>query len=284
MSASQLPPFVSVSWLRSQPQPEAGGPLRVDVRWSLDGSEGEATYLQGHLPGAVFVDLDTVLADPPGRERGRHPLPSPQRFARELGAHGVPDDAPVVAYDQGPGAAAARLVWMLRSIGQPAAVLDGGLAAWDGPLSSEPPARRAVTRRVVDWPAQRLADTDEVAELTSSQGAVLLDAREPERYAGVREPVDPRAGHIPGARSAPVADNLDAGRLRSKEELRSRYAATGALEADRVVVYCGSGVAACHDLLALETLGVDAQLYLGSWSAWSADPSRPAATGYDERS
>ena len=278
-----LPPFVSVSWLRRQPAPSDGGPVRVDARWSLDGSEGRSTYLQGHVPGAVFVDLDTVLADPPDRENGRHPLPPPERFARELGALGIPDDVPVVAYDQGPGGAAARLVWLLRAIGQPAAVLDGGLAAWDGPLSTDPPQRAAVTRRVVAWPAHRLVDTDEVADLLDVDGVVLLDAREPARYAGEHEPVDARAGHIPGARSAPVTHNLVDGSLRPEDQLRSHYAATGALDADRVVAYCGSGVAACHDLLALETLGVDGQLYPGSWSAWSADPSRPAATGHDER-
>lgn len=282
MSADRaLPPFVAPSWLAAQPHPAAGGPLVVDARWSLDGSEGEATFEQGHLPGAVYVDLDTVLADPPDPQRGRHPLPSPERFARDLGARGVADDVPVVAYDQGPGIAAARLVWMLRAIGQPAAVLDGGLAAWDGPLERGAVEPVPVSRRDLPWPVDRIVGTDAVAVLVESGQAVLLDARDPARFAGEEEPVDPRPGHIPGARSAPASDNLDGGALRPRAELEGRYSATGALDGERVVAYCGSGVAACHDLLVLETLGVDAELYPGSWSAWSADPSRPAATGPD---
>lgn len=272
----ELPPFVTAAWLRDH----RDDVVLVDLRWSLDGSEGPATYRQRHLPGAVYVDLDTVLADPPSPTAGRHPLPPPERFAAELGALGIAEDDPVVAYDQGPGAIAARLVWMLRVIGQPAAVLEGGLAAWTGPTASGGADRPPVSRHPRPWPAERLADADLTADLAGRAEAVVLDARDPARYRGDHEPVDARPGHVPGAVNLPFADNLDDhGGLRPVPELTDRYHQVGALEADEVVAYCGSGVTACLDLLVLERLGRTGRLFPGSWSAWSHDGSRDAATG-----
>jgi thiosulfate/3-mercaptopyruvate sulfurtransferase len=277
LGSGTLPPFVDATWLTSN----LDEVVLADVRASLDGSEGEHTYLDAHLPGAVFVDLDTVLAGPPTREGGRHPLPHPERFAADLGQLGIGDDAVVVAYDQGPGAWAARLVWSLRVIGQPAAVLDGGIAGWDGPTETGPVRRSPTERHVVPWPTDRLIDTDELDRRRRDDDLLVLDARDVARYAGEVEPIDARAGHVPGARSAPFAANLEGGHLRPLEDLRRRYEQLGALGAGEVVTYCGSGVTACHDLLVLEGLGVRGRLYPGSWSAWSADASKPVATGRD---
>jgi thiosulfate/3-mercaptopyruvate sulfurtransferase len=249
------------------------------MRWSLDGSEGHDSYLAGHLPGAVYVDLDTVAAGPPSTAAGRHPLPDPARFAADLGALGIGEHDRVVVADQGPGAIAARLVWMLRAIGGEAAVLDGGVAAWDGPLDSGEVVRPPVTRRVHPWPADRLVDTDTLAGFLGDDTTVVLDARDRPRFLGEVEPTSSPPGHVPGARSAPFVDNLDGGRLAPLDRLRAEYTALGALDADEVVAYCGSGVTACHDLLVLEALGITGRLYPGSWSAWSADPARPVATG-----
>lgn len=252
----------------------------ADVRWSLDGSEGFATYLEGHLPGAVHVDLDRVLSAPGGPTDGRHPLPTPDAFAARLGSLGIGHDHVVVAYDQSGGGSAGRLVWLLRVTGQPAALLSGGLAAWRGDLETGPVTRPAVDRRSVPWPPGRFADADEMAVLAREPSAAVVDARASERYRGEVEPVDPRAGHVPGAVNLPLTDNLAAdATLLDDDELRRRWAPTGALDADTVVAYCGSGVSAALDLLVLERLGVEGRLYVGSWSGWSSDPDRPAATG-----
>ncbi|HZQ29210.1 MAG TPA: sulfurtransferase [Acidimicrobiales bacterium] len=260
---------------------EGDGPLVVaDVRWYLDGRSGREAYAGGHIPGAVFVDLDTALTAGAGHGPGRHPLPAPGAFARAMEALGIGDGVTVVAYDDAGGSIAARLWWMLDVQDHAALVLDGGLAAWPGPLVKEPspgesplPAPPAhFTAR--PWPAGTLADADAVAAAT---GAVL-DARAPERYRGDVEPVDPRAGHVPGARNAPWAANLDpaTGRFLPAAALRARYDEFGPVE----IAYCGSGVTACHDLLALRLAGLPpARLYEGSWSDWSADPVRPLATG-----
>lgn len=273
-----IPPVVDADALaRLQADREV---VLADVRWSLDGSEGEATYLAGHLPDAVFVDLDTVLSGPGAPTDGRHPLPDAARFAAGLGALGIGEDVTVVAYDQGGGASAGRLVWLLRVLGQPAALLDGGLRAWTGPLASGPTHRAPVTRQVVPWPAARFADADEVARLAADPTAVVVDARAGARYRGEVEPIDPRAGHVPGAVNVPVDDNLAAdGRFHDEGALLARWEPTGVFAADEVVAYCGSGVNAALDLLVLEHLGRPGRLYVGSWSGWSADPERPAATG-----
>jgi thiosulfate/3-mercaptopyruvate sulfurtransferase len=275
-----LPPFVTAAELAELLSTTPDAVTLVDVRWSLDGSEGHGTYLDGHLPGAVYVDLDAVLADPPSAAQGRHPLPTPTRFAAGLGDAGVGPDDVVVAYDQGPGTVAARLVWLLRVLGQPAAVLEGGLAAWDGPREVGEVRRPAVAHPPRPWPADRLADADLVARVASEPAGVVVDARDPARFRGELEPVDPRAGHVPGAVNLPASANVGPDdRLQDRQDLRRRYAAAGALEADEVIVYCGSGVTAAHDLLVLELLGTEGRLYPGSWSAWAADPTRPVATG-----
>lgn len=273
------PPFLEAARLRGLL--DAGEPVRLgDVRWSLDGAQGRHTYLDGHLPGAVYVDLDTDLASAPSPAQGRHPLPEPAAFAAALGRLGVGPQDLVVAYDQGSGAIAARLAWMCRAIGQPASVLSGGLAAWDGPLEAGDVVVRPFVRTAVAWPVDKVADADLVDRLRTDPDAVVIDARAPQRYRGDDEPVDARPGHVPDAVNVPVADNLAAdGRLAADADLRARYAAVGAIDAAEVVVYCGSGVTACHDLLALEQLGRSARLYPGSWSAWSADPNRPVAVG-----
>lgn len=271
----QLAPFVSAEWLADH----LDEVVVVDCRWSLDGSQGHEQYREGHLPGAVFVDLDAELAAPPSPGGGRHPLPSPRDFATTMARAGVGDDTPVIAYDTMGGAIAARLAWMLRVLDHPAAVLDGGLAAWPGPLETgevEPPVHGFTAR---PWPAEAIAEAEDVAE-TAAAGGLVVDARAPERYRGEVEPIDARAGHVPGAISLPFADNLDDGRLRPDTQLRDRFVAAGVAPGRDTIVYCGSGVTACHDVLAIELAGLGRpRLYVGSWSAWSADPDRPAARG-----
>ena len=256
----------------------------ADVRWYLDGRSGRAAYEAGHVPGAVFVPMEGVLAGPVGSGPGRHPLPDPAVFAAAMAALGIGDETFVVAYDDAGGSVAARLWWMLRATGHAATVLDGGLAAWPGELETgASPASATATFTARPWPQAELVDADAVAALDG----VLLDARAGERYRGEVEPIDPFAGHIPGARSAPWSENLDpsTGRFLAPDALRSRFAALGLTDGVDVVCYCGSGVTACHDLLALEVAGIGRRrrLYEGSWSGWCADPSRPRATGPSPR-
>ncbi|MCP2256810.1 thiosulfate/3-mercaptopyruvate sulfurtransferase [Streptoalloteichus tenebrarius] len=260
-------------------------PVLLDVRWRLGGPPGRAEYERGHLPGAVFVDLDTELAAPPG-PNGRHPLPDPDALQSTLRRAGVRSDRPVVIYDTADGSVAARAWWLLRWVGHDAvSVLDGGYTAWvaEGrPVTTDEPRPEPgdLTVRPGTLP---VVDADGAADL--ARAGVLLDARAPERYRGDVEPVDPRAGHVPGARNAPFSEHVDGtGRWRSPEELRERFAALGVGRDGPVGAYCGSGVTACSVLLALEVAGLStperpAVLYAGSWSHWSADPTRPAATG-----
>ena len=268
-----IPPVVDPSWWRSH----RDSVVLADVRWYLDGRSGRAAYDAGHLPGAVFVDLDRRLAAPPSPAAGRHPLPSPEVFAEGMASLGIGDDDTVLAYDDGGGITAARVVWMLRVTGHDAALLDGGLTAYDGPLETTAPARPRSTFTARAWPAALLADVDDAVDPAN----VVLDAREPARYRGEVEPVDPRAGHIPGARSVPTRAHLDAdGRFLPASVLRERFAAAGVSDGSRVVSYCGSGVNACHNLLALEVAGFGpGRLYPGSWSQYSSDPDRLIATG-----
>ena len=268
-----IDPFVSSDWLHKH----LAEVVIADVRWYLGGRTGLTEYHRGHLPGAVFVDLDAVLAATPSGAEGRHPLPEPETFAAALGKLGIGDEDTVVAYDDAGGVIAARLVWMLRAIGHEAAVLDGGIDAWSGQLESGRRAVEAVRRFTArPWPRELLATIDEVAGIGSD--VVLLDARDGPRYRGESEPVDPRPGHIPGARSLPVREHTGGdGRLLPRDELRSRLRAAGVSEGSAVISYCGSGVTACHNLLVLAHLGMrPGRLYPGSWSQWSADPSRPA--------
>ncbi|MGW4728727.1 sulfurtransferase [Streptomyces shenzhenensis] len=262
-----------------------GPPVLLDVRWQLSvpaaggapAFDGRAEYAAGHIPGAVFVDLDKELASAPG-EHGRHPLPDLAEFGAAMRRAGVSAGRPVVVYDGGQGWAAARAWWLLRWTGHPnVSVLDGGLAAWDGPLSTGTAEPAEGDFR----PAPRktgLLDAAGAAALARS--GVLLDARAGERYRGDVEPIDPVGGHIPGAVSAPTNENVGPdGRFLSADALKARFAALGASDGTRVGVYCGSGVSAAHQVLALAVAGVPAELYVGSWSEWSADPSRPVAVG-----
>jgi thiosulfate/3-mercaptopyruvate sulfurtransferase len=268
-----IPPVVDAGWLAAH-RDEV---VLADVRWYLDGRSGRAAYDAGHLPGAVFVDLDAWLAAEAGDAGGRHPLPAPEVFARGMGSVGIGDGDPVVAYDDQGGVIAARLVWMLRALEHPAALLDGGLRDWDGPLDTEPARRPPARFTPAPWPAEALASIEDAADAAN----VVLDARDRERFRGEVEPVDPRAGHIPGARNLPARENVDErGRLLPRDELRRRFAAVGADAAAPVVSYCGSGITACHTLVAMEHAGLGpGRLFPGSWSQWSRDPDRPAATG-----
>jgi thiosulfate/3-mercaptopyruvate sulfurtransferase len=272
-----VPPIVSSAWL--QAELDGDRPIKVaDARAYLDGRLGRDAFEQGHIPGAVFVDLDGVLAAPPSPEAGRHPLPTPEVFAAGLGQAGIGDDDIVVAYDDLGGMIAGRLVWMLRTVGAPAALLDGGLPAWPDPLEAGATSPTPVERTTRPWPESATASIDEVARAAASN-TIVVDARAASRYRGDEEPIDPRAGHVPGAVNLPFADNLDAdGRFRSPDELAARF--TGAGVDAEAIVYCGSGVSACHNLLAMEQAGLEpARLFVGSWSQWSSDPSREAATG-----
>ncbi len=255
----------------------------LDVRWQLGRDDGPERHGAGHVPGAVYVDLETDLADPPG-PRGRHPLPDRTRFAEAMRRCGVRADGPVVVYDDAAGTSAARAWWLLRHHGHcHVRVLDGGWSAWTG--VGGPIETGAVTAAYGDFAAApgdvRVVDAPGAAEL--ARHGVLLDARAPERFRGEVEPVDPVAGHIPGAVNAPTVHNVAAGgeragRFRPPDELAEVYRAA-LVPGRQVGVYCGSGVTAAHDVLALELLGVHAALYPGSWSEWVTDPSRPVETG-----
>ncbi len=268
-------PLVSGTWLAAHLHQ-----VRVvDVRWYLDGRSGRAAYESGHLPGAVWLDVDTDLSEPASAQAGRHPLPSPPRLAAALGRVGIRARDRVVAYDDTGGSTAARLWYLLWVLNRPVAVLDGGLDAWPGLLQTAQPDFAPVRRRPQPWPAERFVDADELAELPD---AIVYDARTAQRYAHGDPDIDPRPGHIPGALSAPWAGNLDEHqRFRSTTELRDRYADALMRPA---IAYCGSGVTACHNLLALEIAGIQGTaLYPGSWSQWGTDPLRPAETGPSRR-
>jgi len=255
-------------------------PTVLDCRWELAGGADRAAYDQGHLPGAVFVDLDRDLAAPPGAG-GRHPLPSPEAFQAVMRRAGARQDRPVVAYDQGQPGGAARAWWLLGWFGHPGArVLDGGLPAWVAaglPLTTEVPDPEPGD--LVARPGGRpVLDAAGAAELAAA--GVLLDARASARYQGLEEPVDPVAGHIPGARNAPIADLAGDPGLPPPGRLRELLEAHGVGDGTPIGAYCGSGVTAAHHVLAHAHAGLGlARLYPGSWSEWITDPTRPVATG-----
>lgn len=330
-------PIVGADWLVAH----LADVYVADVRWYLDGRSGRAAYERGHIPTAVWVDLDHDLSGAPSPAGGRHPLPEPAAFGEALARLGVAADRPVIAYDDAAGSIAARLWWMLRATGRPGAVLDGGIGAWTGPLEvgagrprSQAPAgltaagltqarltqvgvtQLAATQLAADHPATRpvetdgvatravgarqsadpspptgplserwesslVASTEDVARLVREPGMLVLDARSPARYQGLEEPVDARPGHIPGARNHPWTGSVgDDGRFLAPDLLRERLGALGVTSTTQVIASCGSGVTACHDLLALEVARLPSgSLYPGSWSAWAADPDLPAARG-----
>lgn len=260
---------------------ELARPVVLDARWRLGGPPGLEEYGRGHIPSAVYVDLDTNLAAPVSPGSGRHPLPDPATLERDLRSFGVRQDSAVVVYDDSGSTTAARAWWLLRWSGlSNVRVLDGGLKAW----------RAAGYESATDVPAPAAGDVvvrpgslptltaDEAAAFPA--GGVLLDARSAERYRGETEPVDPIAGHIPGATTANTIENIDAdGRFLSPDALRARFTALGVTHGSKVGAYCGSGVTAAHTVLALELIGIEATLYPGSWSSWITDPERPIATG-----
>jgi thiosulfate/3-mercaptopyruvate sulfurtransferase len=301
MSASVTAgPLIDVGSLAGELASDAP-PVLLDVRWRLGGPPGIESYRAGHVPGAVFVDLDTDLSGPPGAG-GRHPLPSADSFAAAMRRLGVRAGYPVVVYDDGDSTIAARAWWTLRYFGHDQVqVLDGGFRAWAAagqPVTVDEPV--AVPGDFTAVPGHLpVLDAEDAAALARS--GVLLDARAAERYRGEIEPVDPVGGHVPGALNAPTAANVgEDGRFLPSSELRQRFAGFGITVgsadisdsagtsgsssvggAAAVGAYCGSGVTAAHEVLALALAGVPAALYVGSWSGWTADPSRPVATGPD---
>jgi thiosulfate/3-mercaptopyruvate sulfurtransferase len=280
-----VPPLVATAWLAAR----LGDPdVRVaDVRWSLlERGKGRSAYAEAHVPGAVFLDVDTDLASPRGQGPGRHPLPSAEAFAAVMSRAGIGDATHVVAYDFGDGSTAARLWWLLKYFGHDrVSVLDGGIARWTAegrPTASAVPAWPPRTFTPSPRPAMRV-DAAAVERLRADARTLVIDSRAPERYEGRTEPIDPVAGHVPGARNRPFAANVrSAGdpRFHERERLREDFAELGADRVERVVCYCGSGVNACQNLLALEVAGFPGGvLYEGSWSDWCSVATRPMKTG-----
>ncbi len=263
---------------------DAGAPVRViDVRWRLDRPDGLAEYRDGHIPGAVYVPLDEELSRHGDPAEGRHPLPSTAHLQEAARRWGVDDGDTVVAYDDANGIAAARAWWLLRQGGVDVRVLDGGIRAWrasgqaveTGEVHRDP---GAVMLREIGSEAISI---DEAAAFPAS--GVLLDVRAAERYRGEVEPLDPKAGHIPGAVNVPTTLHLDAdGRLVDADRVRATFAAAGVAPGVPVAAYCGSGVTAAHTALVLDEIGIRARVFPGSWSQWSNTPGRPVAIG-DER-
>lgn len=261
----------------------------VDTRWYLLDNEktGRGEYERGHIPGAAFMNVDGDLAAPFGQGPGRHPLPSPERFAEGASRAGIGPDTYVIAYDDMGGANAGRLWWLLRYHGHNlVSVLDGGVTRWiaEGrPIETKTPSVPRAT--FVPGPPHRewVVDQSVVDQWRQDPRALVLDSRAPERYEGKTEPIDPKAGHIPGAKSAWFVGNVRTDEdwlFRKPQELRERFEQLGADKAERIACYCGSGVNACENILALSLAGFDrVYLYEGSWSDWSRTPNRPVAIG-----
>lgn len=281
MSSPQTPVLISVGDLVQQLS--QGPPRLLDVRWTLAAPDGAAAYRAGHIPGAVYVDLDAELSDHSVAGRGRHPLPSAAALQDSARRWGLWPGDPVVVYDDWNAQAAARAWWLLRAAGlEDVRILNGGWSAWQRaglPVESGEMLPEPGSLTIAALDAMPVVGADEMAVQADSAGHVVLDARAAARYRGDEEPLDPRAGHIPGAVSAPTADNLNAdGTFRSATDLRARFAELGA-DRSTVTVYCGSGITAAHEIAALAIAGHAAALFPGSWSEWSSDPARPVATG-----
>jgi thiosulfate/3-mercaptopyruvate sulfurtransferase len=255
-------------------------PALLDVRWELGGRPGALDYAEGHIPGAAFVDLDRDLAGPPG-SGGRHPLPGADEFVASMRAAGVRSHRAVVVYDAANSTAAARAWWLLRFHGhRHVVVLNGGFAAWVAAGQLVQIDHPQLQPGDFDASPGAMATLDAAGAQRLARDGVLLDARAPERFSGQREPIDPVAGHIPGARNHPTLGNVDhAGRFLTPEQLRERFERAGVTGEAAIGAYCGSGVTAAHQVLALELAGCSASLYPGSWSEWITDPNRPVATG-----
>lgn len=268
--------IVSADWLADNlEQPDV---KIVDLRWYLgEPVKGRKEYEAGHIPGAVFIDLDEDISAPQGA--GRHPIPSREQFEAAMRKAGINRGDRVVVYDDAGGSVSARLWWLLGVYGHPdSAVLDGGLQAWKGSLEQSDPSPQPGSFEAAEPDFSGTLTYEDVRALESD--TVLLDARAPERYLGETEPVDPIAGHIPGAKNAEWKGNLGPdGKFLPPEELRKRYTALGVKQGN-TVGYCGSGVTSCHNLIAIELAGLGpARLYAGSWSDWSNQPDAPIATG-----
>lgn len=282
-----IPPFVSVDDLERLLAESSIDTVIADVRWYLDGRDARAAHESGHVPGAVFVDVDTDLSSHADAIDGRHPFPSPDEFARAMSRLGIGDESWVIAYDDTGGMTAGRLVVMLRMLGRRAAVLDGGLAAWtehhgDG-LETGTVTRPSASFTTTPWPTERFAtfaDLDRFVERDPSDRTVVLDARPPARFRGDVAAVDPRPGHVPGAYNSPWESLLQDGHLRARDELIAHYSALCVDVADDVIASCGSGVSACLNVLAMEHAGLRTpRLFVASWSGWSSDPGRPSELG-----
>ncbi len=255
-------------------------PVRLlDVRWRLDRPDGRPAYLEGHLPGAVYVDLDAELADLSDPAGGRHPLPSRAALEDAARRWGVNRGDAIVAYDDIGSMAAARAWWLLSRAGVDVRVLDGGLSAWIADGGALEAGDLTAERGDVELaePVDGAIDIDAAAGW--SRHGVLVDVRAPERYRGESEPLDPVAGHVPGAVNLPAGVQDDTGRFRSAEEIRSAFASVGALPGTEIAVYCGSGIAATRAALAGAVAGIDVDVFPGSWSQWSRTPGRDVATG-----
>lgn len=279
---SDFGPLVTGGWLAEHRDEVA----IFDSRSYMDGRNGRDAFAAGHIPGAVFVDLNTDLSAPaasPGDVGGRHPFPSAATFAATMGRIGFDGSRPAVIYDDVAGGRAARLWFMLRLLAIDAAVLDGGIATYPDALETQATSPTPVVFQERPWPSHRLVTADDV-QARVADGGVVIDARNASRFAGTPNTIDDRYGHIPGALSFPWEDNVDdfTGQLLAGEQLATRFAAVVDGAADsatpRAVAYCGSGVTACHNLLALDLLGIEADLYVGSWSEWGSNTERPVAT------
>jgi thiosulfate/3-mercaptopyruvate sulfurtransferase len=282
MSPGLTGPLATIAWLKDHLHDDHV--KVVDVRWYLSKSKhGGDAYGDGHIPGALFLDLDTDLSAPSGP--GRHPLPSLEAFEKALRGAGIDEGDLVVAYDDAGGSIAARLWWLLRWFGhENVAILDGGLQAWvgsGGKLTTEVPTPKEGNFRAKPPPAGWTFDKNDVRGFAAkgTSAPLLLDARAPERYRGEIEPIDARPGHIPGAKSAPWSEVLDGGHLKGADALRRQFLALGAKTDEPTVVYCGLGVTACLPLVALTIAGLPGKLYPGGWSDWAGDPELPAALG-----